>query len=326
MFFLNYGNGHPGGVGTFTNYKTANEDGAWVALERHPHPTDQQYSWVNRLAELYSARTKNFCRHDACNETILADVRNSIEMYEFDQCVFFISLTGPLPRLFPIYGSWGSAKESSWSNYYDEWGLECRMDGTDFDYDKGRDIILEALKTSGIKKGDTTFTSYYDMGFRGFLNENGLNPDNIDNPLNALHPDNSIYEDILNKWLAIKEKEYLQECEKLNKLEGSDSYAYMNHDLRDTLRIIKKSRHKFFFYFSDILPGADNITEEIGIDTDVEVIEGDNIHWFWGISMENYFKSMISLKPRFLDYYQHEAHYDFYKYMRLKLTESKLML
>ena len=175
MFFLNFGNGYPGGVGTYTNYKTANEDGAWVGMERYVHPTDAQYSWVNRLAELYSARTKNFCRHGATTDRILQEVRENIDLYNFDQCYFFIALSNSQPRIFPIYGDWGSAKDSHWSTYYEHYGLECKMDGSDFDYEFGRTLLFNVLKTNGVKKGDTTFTSYVDEGFKGFLNEQGLN-------------------------------------------------------------------------------------------------------------------------------------------------------
>ena len=103
----------------------------------------------------------------------------------FDQCYVFIALSGVSPRLFPIYGDWGSAKDSHWSKFYEAWGIECRMDGTDFDYEKGRQLIFNVLKTNGVKKGDTTFTSYVDQAFRGFLNEQGLNLDDTDNPLNS---------------------------------------------------------------------------------------------------------------------------------------------
>ena len=142
------------------------------------------------------------------------EVRENLNLYDFDQCYIFIALSGVKPRLFPIYGDWGSAKDSHWSKYYDYHGLECRMDGTDFDYEKGRELIFNVLKTNGVKKGDTTFESFVDLKFRGFLNEQGLNLDDTDNPLNSFHPDNAIYTDIINEWLKRKEVEYLNECEK----------------------------------------------------------------------------------------------------------------
>jgi hypothetical protein len=328
MFFLNFGNGQPGGVGTVTDYRTADEDGAWVGMERYVHPTDAQYSWINRLAELYSARTKNFCRHEATTDRILQEVRENLNLYDFDQCYIFIALSGVKPRLFPIYGDWGSAKDSHWSKYYDYHGLECRMDGTDFDYEKGRELIFNVLKTNGVKKGDTTFESFVDLKFRGFLNEQGLNLDDTDNPLNSFHPDNAIYTDIINEWLKRKEVEYLNECEKIDNLPPSgERHEWYQDELNETLKVIKESDHKFFFYWADDLPGEGHIPEQVGLgDLDDKVkIDQPNVYWFWGISMSNYFKKM-NISPRFLNYYQQESHFDFYKYMRNKLTDSKLML
>ena len=92
MFFLNFGNGYPGGVGTYTNYKTANEDGAWVGMERYVHPTDAQYSWVNRLAELYSARTK----------TSVGTVLPQTEYYKkLEKILIYITLINVISNLDP---------------------------------------------------------------------------------------------------------------------------------------------------------------------------------------------------------------------------------
>ena len=145
MYFLNYGDGHAGGVCSFTDYLCANEDGAWVGLERYPHPTDSQYSWVSRLAEVYSARVKSFCRHNASIESILQELCQSIDMYEFDECYSFIGLPRWQSRIYPLYGDWGSAKEHTWSYFYKRHGIDCRMDGTEFNREFGKQLIIEML-------------------------------------------------------------------------------------------------------------------------------------------------------------------------------------
>ena len=41
---------------------------------------------------------------------------------------------------------------------YEFWGEECSMDGTDFDREKGKKIIIDALSaTGGVKPQDPTF-------------------------------------------------------------------------------------------------------------------------------------------------------------------------
>jgi hypothetical protein len=328
MFFLNFGDGHAGGVCSETNYTQANQDGAWVGLERYPHPTDSQYSWVSRMAEIYSARTKNLCRHNACIETILKEVRDNIDLYNFDECFFFIGLPNYQPRLFPIYGSWGNAKNNQWSTHYRYYGLECQMDGNDFNREEGHELILNVMRTGGIRPKDTTYTPYIDMGFRGFLNVRGLNPDDIDNPLNAFHPDNPIYHNIVHDWLTEKEKEYLKECERISKLVGTERYDNITDDLISTIKLMKKSSHQFFFYFTDQVPGSNNIPYDLqsNDETETEKLDHPNQHWFWGVSMANHFNNMDNSKPRFKGYYKHEDHLQFSKYMRHKLTETKKML
>ena len=104
------------------------------------------------------------------------------------------------------------------------------------------------------------------------------------------------------------------------------------------LEIIKESKHKFFFYFTDItwpfpkngskyrLSGKswgepDEQVKEIRLRLDYE-----NIYWFWGVCMKRFFENDLdNATPRKRGYYTHEHHYQFSKYMRRNITEHKLI-
>ena len=339
MHFLSYGDGHAGGVCSFTDYLQANEDGAWVGLERYPHPTDSQYSWVYRLAEVYSARAKSFCRHGASIESILQEVSESINMYEFDECYFFIGLPNWQRRLYPLYGDWGSAKNHRWSQFYLKYGIDCNMDEKDFDREFGKQLITEMLRTNGVRPKDTTFKSWYDEKFASILTLKNLNLGKEYDPMSAYHPDDERFKNIIDEWLDSMEKEYLEECKRVNSLtENKDLNDHFIPELLKLLEIVKESKHKFFFYFTDItwpfpkngskyrLSGKswgepDEQVKEIRLRLDYE-----NIYWFWGVCMKRFFENDLdNATPRKRGYYTHEHHYQFSKYMRRNITEHKLI-
>ena len=339
MHFLSYGDGHAGGVCSFTDYLQANEDGAWVGLERYPHPTDSQYSWVYRLAEVYSARAKSFCRHGASIESILQEVQESINMYEFDECYFFIGLPSWKRRLYHLYGDWGSAKNHRWSRFYLRYGIDCNMDETDFDKEFGRQLITEMLRTNGVRPKDTTFKSWYDERFASMLTLKKLNLGKEYDPMSSYHPDDDRFKDVIDKWLDLMEKEYLEECKRVNSLtETGHKNEHFIPELLKSLDLIKDSKHNFFFYFTDITwPFPKNgskysLSGKSWSETveDIEEVrlrlDYPNIYWFWGVCMKRFFeKSLDNATPRKLGYYKHEDHYQFSRYMRRNIVESKLI-
>ena len=248
MHFLSFGEGHAGGVCSFTDYTQADQDGAWVGLERYPHPTDSQYSWVYRLAEVYSARAKSFCRHGACIESILQEVQESVNMYDFDECYYFIGMPSWKKRLYPLYGNWGSAKNHRWSKHYVKHGIDCNMDGLDFNKEYGKQLVIDMLMTNGIKPKDTTFKSYYDLEFGSMLGEQGLNLGDKADPMVQYHPDNIEFDKIIDDWIEIKEKEYLKECKRIASIKTNhDMNVHYIPELMELLDLIKESKHKFYF-------------------------------------------------------------------------------
>lgn len=340
MHFLSYGDGHAGGVCSFTDYLQANEDGAWVGLERYPHPTDSQYSWVSRLAEVYSARAKSFCRHGASIESILQEVSESINMYEFDECYFFIGLPNWQHRLYPLYGDWGSAKNHRWSIMDQKYGIDCKMDKTDFDREFGKQLVIEMLRTNGVRPKDTTFKSWYDERFASMLTVKELNLGKEYDPMSAYHPDNDVFNNVIDEWLDLMEKEYLEECKRINSItENRDINIQFVPELLKLFNLIKKSKHKFFFYFTDIVWAFPKNNEKYSftkkhwkakepydeIKTKIQM-DYPNVHWFWGICMKKFFEeSLDNATPRKHGYYTHEDHYQFSRYMRRNITESKLI-
>tara|TARA_B110001454_G_C12720404_1_gene434420 strand:+ start:1398 stop:2447 length:1050 start_codon:yes stop_codon:yes gene_type:complete len=349
MHFLSYGDGHSGGVCSFTDYLQANEDGAWVGLERYPHPTDTQYSWVSRLAEVYSARAKSFCRHNASFESILQEVLESTNMYDFDECYSFIGIPHWKKRLYHLYGDWGSAKNHRWSKHYHTFGIDCNMDGNDFDKEYGKQLIIEMLRTNGVRHKDTTFKSWYDGHFVEMitnLNVDYLTPEHshtdlekID-PMTLYHPEDERFKHMVNNWLDLKEREYLEECARINALtKSSDKAGHFMPDLLELLEQIKNSKHKFFFYFTeDSFPFPKNNSkfnytakkwgeeQSKGIIKTIVQLDYPNIYWFWGVCMKRFFDiDLDNAKPRKFNYYRHEDHYQFSKYMRANLIETKLI-
>ncbi len=349
MHFLSYGDGHAGGVCSFTKYLQANEDGAWVGLERYPHPTDTQYSWVSRLAEVYSARAKSFCRHNACFESILQEVSESINMYDFDECYYFIGIPTWKKRLFHLYGDWGSAKDHRWSKHFQSFGIDCNMDGNDFDKEYGKQLITEMLRTNGVRHKDTTFKSWYDQEFVEMitnLNTDSLTPkewhtemEMID-PMTLYHPEDERFKHIVNDWLDYKEKLYLEECARLNSItKAYERYRHFLPDLLEVLNIIKDSKHKFFFYFTeDSYPFPKNNSkfnytakkwgQEETTDVIKKIIQLDypNVYWFWNVCMKRFFdEGLDNARPQTHGYYKHEDQYQFSRYMRTNLVETKLL-
>ena len=251
MHFLSFGDGHAGGVCSFTDYLKANDDGAWVGLERYPHPVDSQYSWTSRLAEVYSARNKSFCRHNACIESILQEVSQTLSIYDFDDCYYFIGLPSWKRKLFPLYGDWGSAKDHLWSSSLHSFGVDCKMDGTDFDREYGKQLIIEMLRTNGVRPKDTTFKSWYDERFASLLTQNDLNLGEEYDPMVSYHPDDDRFTKIIDIWLDTCEQEYLKECERIENIEEDDTMSKNIHfifDLIDFLKTAKETKHKFYFY------------------------------------------------------------------------------
>lgn len=342
MHFLSYGDGHAGGVCSFTDYLQANEDGAWVGLERYPHPTDTQYSWASRLAEVYSARIKSFCRHHASFESICQEVLESFNMYEFDECYSFIGIPNWKKRIYHLYGDWGSAKNHRWSKHYHKFGIDCQMDGNDFDRDFGKQLVIEMFRTNGIRPGDTSFKSWYDQRFATLIQGLDLfnNPAGIE-VLSGYHPEDENYQLLITKWLDQMEREYLEECDRINALTtANDRYIHFMPDLLELLEKIKDSRHKFFFYFTeDSFPFPKNNTEfnytakKWGEEENPNVIktriqlDHPNIYWFWGVCMMRFFDTDLdnNVTPRLHGYFKHEDHYEFSKYMRTNLARTKLI-
>jgi hypothetical protein len=341
MHFLSYGDGHAGGVCSFTKYLQANEDGAWVGLERYPHPTDTQYSWTSRLAEVYSARNKSFCRHNASIESILQEVQESINMYEFDECYFFIGLPDWKRRLYPLYGDWGSAKDHLWSKHYEEHGIDCNMDGTEFDKEYGKKLIGEVLRTNGVKRKDVTFKTYYDQQFGGLLSEKGLSLGGnssrtdmgdhfVSNDLEIqYHPGNELFDKVIDEFLDIKESIYLNECERINAIspkKQNDMNIHYMPELLKLLELIKESKHKFYFYFTETLWNMPNVEEKTIIHGEEVQLNLENTYWFWNICMKKFFEEDLdNARPKTNDYYQHEDHYQFSRYMRRNITEQNLI-
>ena len=322
MFFFNHGDGIAGGVGTETNYLTADEDGAWVGLERFPHPTDSQYSWVSRLAEMFNARTKNFCRHNSCIETIIQGVNDSADLFPRDPKIHFIGLPTWTKRIFPIYGSWGNSKYYQWSNQYELWGEECKMDGTDFDYEKGKQIIIDALLTGGIKPKDTTYTDHNDLRFYRFAYEFS----NFEFQPNLFHPDNPVHLKVIDKWLEDQEKNYKDFCDIITKETGESRYTHLEKSFKTLYDVIESHPDDKFYIYG---------TEEKIVQNEIEMIFRDwgfpnpgsnkNVFWFWGICMNHYFEGM-KIEPRWNGYYAKEQHFEFKRFMNKKLTELDKML
>ena len=329
MHFLSFGEGHAGGVCSFTDYTQADQDGAWVGLERYPHPTDSQYSWVYRLAEVYSARAKSFCRHGACIESILQEVSESINMYEFDECYYFIGLPSWKKRLYSLYGSWGSAKDHRWSKDSDTYGIDCNMDGLDFDREYGKQLIINMLMTNGVKPKDTTFKSYYDLEFGSMLGERGLNLGDKADPMVQYHPDNEQFDSIIDEWLDIKEKRYLEECKRVESIKSEHGMnVHWVPELMSLLEKVKESKHKFFFYFTDEIWPMPKPTDKYKFMIGDEELDlnHENIYWFWKVCMDSFFKNNLeNATPRIHGYYRHEDHYQFSKYMRRNITENNLI-
>jgi len=109
----------------------------------------------------------------------------------------------------------------------------------------------------------------------------------------------------------------------------------------------KRPNHKFFFYFTEDkwnFPSDDesgkegtSYTWESEFETDTNSEDGvknkshkvdfniPNTYWFWGVSMKHFFKNNPNLQPRIHDYYKHEDHYQFSRYMRDKILEENLI-
>ena len=321
MFFFNHGDGIAGGVGSVTNYLTADEDGAWVGLERFPHPTDSQYSWVSRLAEMFNARSKNFCRHDSCLESIFQGVIESAEMFPSDQKFHFIGMPKWTRRIFPIYGSWGNTKYYLWSELYEFWGEECRMDGTDFDREKGKQIILDALTSGGIKPKDQTFKDHNDQRFY----EYSYKVTNFQFQPGLFHPENDVHMKSIDDWLTLQEENYNTFCDTIKVETGDQRYNHLETHFKKILECIKSHpKDKFLFYG----------TEDILVQKEIEMLfkrwncpidQEPNTYWFWGSYQNGFFEGM-NIDPRWNGYYKKEQHFEFMRHMNKKLTELDKML
>jgi len=322
VFFFNHGDGVAGGVGTVTNYLTADEDGAWVGLERFPHPTDSQYSWVRRLAEMFNARTKNFCRHDSCIESILAGVTASADLFPRDPKTHFIGLPTWTKRIFPIYGSWGNSKYYQFSEVYELWGEECAMDGTDFDFEKGKQVIIDALLTGGIKPKDTTYTDYNDQRFYRFAYEKS----NFVFQPNLFHPDNTTHLDIIDQWLKVQKENYDTFCNQIKVETGESRFTHLPKAFKTFFETVASHPNdKFYIYGSEDMV-VQNVIEKLLNDWGMgDPGQFKNLYWFWGLSMNHYFEGM-KIPPRWNGYYAKELHFEFMRHMNKKLTELDKML
>ncbi len=342
MHFLSFGDGHAKGVCSFTEYLKANDDGAWVGLERYPHPTDSQYSWTSRLAEVYSARNKSFCRHNASIESILQEVKEALNLYDFDDCYYFIGLPNWKRRLFPLYGDWGSAKDHRWTSSLHAFGIDCKMDGTEFDREYGKQLIIEMLRTNGVRPKDTTFKSWYDERFASMLTDSDLNLGELYDPMVSYHPDDDRFIKIIDTWLDTCEQEYLEECERIENIAEDDSTSkniHFMYDLINLLKDAKETKHKFYFYFTEDtwpLPSDDDVmnmsTKIWGQPTPEELeqvivkLNYPNVYWFWNICMIRFFnEDLDNSRPTTKGYYKHEDHYQFSRHMRKHLVDSKLI-
>ncbi len=320
MFFFNHGDGIAGGVGSVTNYLTADEDGAWVGLERFPHPTDSQYSWVSRLAEMFNARTKNFCRHGACIESIFQSVIDSVDMFPADQKYHFIGIPKWDRRIFPIYGSWGNTKYYKWSSLYEYWGEECRMDGTDFDFEKGKKIIIDALSTGGIKPKDTTFTDHNDQRFYQFAYEKS----DFEFSPSLFHPDNDVHLKCIDMWLEQCKDWYEEQCTIVSNITGEGRLDHVKEFFKPLKQVIDSHPNdKFFFY------GTEDVLSQNIFETSFKLFDCDltrpNTYWFWGIGQSLFFETM-KIHPRWKKYHSKELHFEFMRHMNKKLTELDKML
>ena len=321
MFFFNHGDGVAGGVGSETNYLTANEDGAWVGLERFPHPTDSQYSWVSRLAEMFNAKTKNFCRHDSCLESVIQSVIDSADMFPSEQKFHFIGMPTWTKRIFPIYGSWGNTKYYQWSPHYEFWGEECSMDGTDFNREKGKKIIIDALSTGGVKPKDPTFEDHNDQRFYQF----SYQTTNFEFQPGLFHPDNDQHIESIEKWLDQCEDFYKEQCEIIQKETGQSRFGHLEKHFKNLYQtIIDHPEDKFLFYGTEDML-TQNVIELLFKNWEVKIDEPKNTYWFWGSCMNNYFEGM-KIPPRWNGYYSKEQHFEFMRHMNKKLTELDKML
>lgn len=341
MHFLSFGDGHAGGVCSFTDYLKANDDGAWVGLERYPHPVDSQYSWTSRLAEVYSARNKSFCRHNACIESILQEVTQTLSMYDFDDCYYFIGLPSWKRKLFPLYGDWGSAKDHLWSSTLHSFGVDCKMDGTDFDREYGKQLIIEMLRTNGVRPKDTTFKSWYDRRFASIITKNELNLGDLYDPMVSYHPDDDRFTKIIDIWLDTCEQEYLKECERIENIEEDDTMSKNIHFIFDLINLLKKAKdtkHKFYFYFTEHtwpLPSDDDIISSSTHSGDLKPEELEevivklnypNVHWLWNVCMTRFFnEDLDNARPKTKGYFKHEDHYQFSRHMRKHLIDNSLI-
>lgn len=342
MHFLSFGDGHAGGVCSFTDYLKANDDGAWVGLERYPHPVDSQYSWTSRLAEVYSARNKSFCRHNACIESILQEVSQTLSMYDFDDCYYFIGLPSWKRKLFPLYGDWGSAKDHLWSSTLHSFGVDCKMDGTDFDREYGKQLIIEMLRTNGVRPKDTTFKSWYDRRFASIITKNELNLGDLYDPMVSYHPDDDRFTKIIDIWLDTCEQEYLKECERIENIEEDDTMSKNIHFIFDLINLLKKAKdtkHKFYFYFTehtwplpsddDIISSSTHFTGDLKPEELEEVIvklNYPNVHWLWNVCMTRFFnEDLDNARPKTKGYFKHEDHYQFSRHMRKHLIDNSLI-
>jgi hypothetical protein len=263
-------------------------------------------------------------------------------MYDFDDCYYFIGLPSWKRRLFPLYGDWGSAKNHRWSSSLHAFGIDCKMDGTDFDREYGKQLIIEMLRTNGVRPKDTTFKSWYDERFASIITKNELNLGDLYDPMVSYHPDDDRFIKIIDTWLDSCEQEYLEECERIENIKEENSMEKNIHFIFDLINLLKKAKdtkHKFYFYFTEDtwpLPSDDDIikssTKVWGQPTPEELEQATvklnypNVHWLWNVCMTRFFNDDLdNTRPKTKGYFKHEDHYQFSRHMRKHLIDSNLI-
>ena len=154
----------------------------------------------------------------------------------------------------------------------------------------------------------------------------------------AYHPENDKFNTIIEEWLDTVEKEYLAECEIINAITHvSEQNEHFMPLLLQTIKLIKESKHEFFFYFTEeTWPFPKNNSkfnytikdwgdpEESELIKEIVQLDYPNVYWFWGVSMMRFFSEHLdNASPKKLKYYKHEDHYQFSKYMRRTITDHK---
>ena len=85
----------------------------------------------------------------------------------------------------------------------------------------------------------------------------------------------------------------LNECERINAIspkKQNDMNIHYMPELLKLLELIKESKHKFYFYFTETLWNMPNVEEKTIIHGEEVQLNLENTYWFWNICMKKFFE------------------------------------